>query len=140
MPSSPTFSPLLHNQTVTVTLPAGWQTWNQAEKQRLLETLARERDARQRKRHASPLALAAVLDPATRTSPALRLIDDALVSLMADDSPHDALAVLVPAQEGKSTLCSRRLPQWGLAREPSAQVAAISYQAPIAIRWGRGTH
>src|SRR5258708_38895319 len=85
----------------------------------------------------SPLAPAAALDPATKSSPALRLIDDALVDLMADDSPHNALAVLVPAQEGKSTICSRRLPEWALHIDQAAQIAGISYQADIAIRGGR---
>src|SRR5258708_3974934 len=77
---------------------------------RHLRDLQRRRAERRKQDYPSPLALAAALDPATKSSPALRLIDDALVDLMADDSPHNALAVLVPAQEGKSTICSRRLP------------------------------
>jgi len=85
----------------------------------------------------SPLALAQALDPKTRTSPALKLIDDALVELMAVDSPHNALAVFMPSQEGKSNLISRRLPEWILDRERDAQIGIISYQADIAIRWGR---
>src|SRR5260221_13096420 len=43
----------------------------------------------------------------------------------------------MPSQSGKSSLCARRLPTWVLDREPSAQSAIISYQADIAIRWGR---
>src|SRR5258707_556155 len=104
---------------------------------RHLRDLQRRRAERRKQDYPSPLALAAALDPATKSSPALRLIDDALVDLMADDSPHNALAVLVPAQEGKSTICSRRLPEWVLHIDQSAQIAVISYQADIAIRWGR---
>ncbi len=89
------------------------------------------------RRHASPLDLARAVDPATRSSPALELISSALVELMAEDSPHDALFVAIPPQEGKSTLCARRLPAWVLDREPDAQIAIVSYQEDIAVRWGR---
>jgi len=65
------------------------------------------------------------------------VIDAAIVGLMADDSPHNALAVCMPSQEGKSSLISRHTPEWALDRDPSAQIAIISYQADIAIRWGR---
>lgn len=118
-------------------LPDGWQTWNQAEKQRLLETLTRERDARQRKRHASPLALARALDPATRTSPALELIDRALVELMAPASPHDALAIFMSPQEGKSQAVARRFPEWLLALNSALRNVIVSFELDTAVRWGR---
>lgn len=89
------------------------------------------------RRYASPMNLARAVEPSTETSPALELINQALVELMADDSPHNALAVSIPPQEGKSTLCSRRLPEWVMDHEPAAQIAIVSYQDDIAVRWGR---
>jgi predicted phage terminase large subunit-like protein len=77
------------------------------------------------------------MDPDTKSSPALNAINQAVTELMADDSPYNALIVSMPAQEGKSTLCARRLPEWVLDREPDAQVAIVSYQDEMAIRWGR---
>lgn len=89
------------------------------------------------RRWATPLGLARELDPGVRSSPAIDLIDQALADLMEDDSPYNALEVSIAAQEGKSTLCSRRLPEWVLSHEPAAQIGIVSYQADIAVRWGR---
>lgn len=88
------------------------------------------------RRYASPGALAAALDPNTGTSPALDLIDQALVELF-DSDEHDALAVFLPPQEGKSQKCSRRLPEWLLDWNPALRVALVSYELDTALRWGR---
>src|SRR5699024_9948919 len=55
---------------------------------------------------ATPGALAQHLDPRTRQTPALDLIDNELARLA--DTPDGRLIVSMPPQEGKSQRCSRR--------------------------------
>jgi len=81
--------------------------------------------------------MAMALDRKTGTSPALEVINAALVELMEPDSPHDALMVFMPPQEGKSQLVSRRFPEWLLDHDPDIQVAEVSYGDELALRWGR---
>lgn len=100
------------------------------------EHAARLFDARQR-RYVNPGDLARKLDNKTGSSPALDLIDDALVQLMDPDSPHDALAVSLPPQEGKSQKVSRRFPEWLLDHDPALRIAIASYGEELAVRWGR---
>jgi predicted phage terminase large subunit-like protein len=88
-------------------------------------------------RYASPGALAAALDPSTGTTAMLEAVDDALVELSAPDSPHDALAIFTPSQEGKSERVSRRFPAWTLDRNPALRIADVSYAESLAVRWGR---
>lgn len=99
------------------------------------EYAARQFEPRPR-RFASPLALARNLDPRTGSSQALRAIDRALVALV-DTDDHDGLLVTIPPQEGKSTTCSRRFPEWVLDHNPEKRVAIVSYEAEKALRWGR---
>lgn len=89
------------------------------------------------RRYASPLALARYLDPRTGSSTALRLIDQALVDLTDGTRPEQGLMVSIPPQEGKSQLCSRRFPEWVLEHDPAKKIAVVSYEADIALRWGR---
>lgn len=100
------------------------------------EWLASRFSPRQR-RYRSPLALARATDRKQQTSPALEVIDDALVGLMQPDSEFDALAVFMPPQEGKSQLVSRRFPEWLLDHDPSVRIADVSYEQDTALRWGR---
>jgi predicted phage terminase large subunit-like protein len=88
------------------------------------------------RRYPSPGALASALDPNWRTSPAIDMIDRALVELM-EDPEQDALAVFLPPQEGKSQLCSRRFPEWVLDWNPALRCAGVSYELDVALRWGR---
>jgi predicted phage terminase large subunit-like protein len=111
---------------VTITAPAA-DPWEQC---------ARSFEARPR-RYASPWALAAALDYRTRTSPALARIDAELVDLLRADSAHNALAVCLPPQEGKSQECARRLPEWLLDHDPGLRIAIVSYGEGLAVRWGR---
>jgi predicted phage terminase large subunit-like protein len=90
-----------------------------------------------RRRYATPGKLAAALDPDTGTSPALDLIDQELVGLMAPDSVHNALAVYMPPQEGKSQRVSRRFSEWLLDHDPALRIAIVSYGEELAVRWGR---
>lgn len=84
---------------------------------------------------ASPGAMAVALDPKTRQTPALRLIDDALVQLL--DTPDGRLIVSMPPQEGKSQRTSRRFPLWALTQNPALRIAVASYEQNVARRWGR---
>jgi predicted phage terminase large subunit-like protein len=89
-------------------------------------------------RYERPGDLAAVLDPNTGSSPALELIDQALLDLVAaGEGEPNALAVFLPPQEGKSQRVSRRFPEWLLERDPSLRIAIVSYELDLALRWGR---
>ena len=83
----------------------------------------------------TPGAMAVALDPKTRQTPALRLIDDALVDLLAE--PDGRLIISMPPQEGKSQRTSRRFPLWALTQNPDLRIAIASYEHGVARRWGR---
>jgi predicted phage terminase large subunit-like protein len=89
------------------------------------------------RRYARPGDLAKALDSKTVSTPALEKIDDALVALMEPDTEHDALAVFMPPQEGKSQRVSRRFAEWLLDHDPSLRIAIVSYEMDTALRWGR---
>lgn len=83
----------------------------------------------------SPGTMAVELDSRTVQTPALDLIDEALVDLV--NRPDGRLIISMPPQEGKSQRISRRFPLWVLQRDPSTRVAIASYEANVARRWGR---
>ena len=85
----------------------------------------------------SPGAMAVSLDPRTRQTPALTLIDDNLVRL--HNTPDARLIISMPPQEGKSQRTSRRFPLWVLTQNPDTRIAIASYEAGVARRWGRAT-
>lgn len=87
------------------------------------------------RRWATPGAMAQALDPNTRQSPALDLVDRALVDVA--DGHTDRLMIFLPPQEGKSQRVSRRFPAWLLSQDPTLRVAVVSYQQEKAVRWGR---
>lgn len=87
-----------------------------------------------RRRWATPGALATHLDPGTIATPALDLIDQALVELM--DTDLDRLIICMPPQEGKSERTSRRFVEWCLDDNPDLRVAIVSYADEMARRWG----
>jgi predicted phage terminase large subunit-like protein len=107
----------------------------------LADTDFREHTARRfekrARRWARPGDLARALDPGTRDSAPLRLIDAELAALANHRVPADALAVFLSPQEGKSQRISRRFPEWLLAHDPSLRIAVVSYEAEMAVRWGR---
>ncbi|WP_238650930.1 phage terminase large subunit [Kocuria sp. HSID16901] len=83
----------------------------------------------------TPGTMAVELDPRTVQTPALDLIDDALVR--AFKTPDSRLIISMPPQEGKSQRASRRFPLWALQQNPDLRIAIASYEANIARRWGR---
>lgn len=83
----------------------------------------------------TPGALARDLDPRTRQTPALTLIDQHLVDLV--DTPDGRLLISMPPQEGKSHRVARWFALWVLLQHPETRVAIVSYEHGVARRWGR---
>lgn len=83
----------------------------------------------------APGDLAQHLDPKTRQTPALLLIDRHLVDLF--DTEDGRLLLSMPPQEGKSQRVSRWFPLWALTQNPDLRIAIVSYEHGVARRWGR---
>ena len=87
---------------------------------------------------ASPGALAKVLDPSTVETPALRLIDEALVAVQAymEGEPDGIgrLIISMPPQEGKSERVSHYGAEWYLKRNPNLRVGLTSYSEEMVRR------
>lgn len=83
----------------------------------------------------TPGELARDLDSRTVQTPALDLIDAALVKVA--DGVIKRLIINLPPQEGKSQRVSRRTPLWLLCRDPSLRIVIASYEHGVARRWGR---
>lgn len=100
------------------------------------EWAARKYEAKPRQ-WARPFDLAAALDPESRQSRPLEIIDRELVRLTDNQVPADALAVFMAPQEGKSQRVARRYPEWLLSHDPALRIAIVSYEQEMAVRWGR---
>ncbi|MEV1013763.1 phage terminase large subunit [Micromonospora sp. NPDC049801] len=83
----------------------------------------------------SPGQMALELDPKTVQTPALNLIDEALVDVA--EGRCKRLMLAMPPQEGKSQRTSRRFPLWMLVRNPDLRIAIVSNSHGLARRWGR---
>jgi predicted phage terminase large subunit-like protein len=83
----------------------------------------------------TPGEMALSLDPRTNQTPALDLIDSALIDVA--EGRCTRLMISMAPQEGKSERTSRRFPTWMLARYPWLRIAIVSYAHGIARRWGR---
>lgn len=83
----------------------------------------------------TPGELALALDPRTNQTPALDLIDAALVDVA--EGRCDRLMISMAPQEGKSERTSRRFPTWMLAKYPWLRIAIVSYAHGLARRWGK---
>jgi predicted phage terminase large subunit-like protein len=83
----------------------------------------------------TPGALAVALNPNTRQTPALDLIDSALVDLFG--TPDGRLIITMPPQEGKSTRVAKDFTLWALEQNPDLRVVTASYGQPLANRNGR---
>lgn len=86
-------------------------------------------------RWGTPGELAQYLDPKTVQTPALDLIDNALVE--AFRTPDARLIIAMPPQEGKSQRASRWFPLWALTQNPDLRIAIASFEHGTARRWGR---
>lgn len=83
---------------------------------------------------ATPGDLAQWINPKTRQTPALDLIDDALVDLL--NTEDGRLIITMPPQEGKSTRVIDTV-VWALKLNPDLRVATASYAQSLANRNGR---
>lgn len=83
----------------------------------------------------TPGQLAPILDPTSIQTPALDILDRALMDAESGKQPW--LIFSMPPQEGKSQRVSRVFPTWCLLRDPSRRIAIASYADDIAMRWGR---
>ncbi|MEV8638109.1 hypothetical protein AB0395_41300 [Streptosporangium sp. NPDC051023] len=90
--------------TTPATLPAGWQDWPLPAQEQLLAALRRAALAKLghiRPLWSTPGKLAKALDPKTRQTPALDLIDAELVDLVSREDGR--LILSMPPQEGKAS-------------------------------------
>lgn len=83
----------------------------------------------------TPGALARALEPRTVQTPALDLLDAALVDVA--EGRHPRLIFTMPPQEGKSERVSRWFVLWLLLRNPDLRIAIVSYQDGMSRRWGK---
>ena len=103
-----------------------------AERERLLQVVEPSREVPQ---WATPGELARAIDPATVQTPALDLIDEALV--WAYSTPGARLAVSMPPQEGKSSRVTKNGSLWALTRDPELRIGIVSYAQSLADGFGR---
>lgn len=87
------------------------------------------------KQFKTPGELAKLIFPGTIQTPALDILDDALIDAESGKAPW--LIFSMPPQEGKSERVSRFFPIWCLLRDPTRRIAVASYADDIAMRWGR---
>jgi predicted phage terminase large subunit-like protein len=83
----------------------------------------------------TPGALARALEPRTVQTPALDVLDQALVD--AADGTAPRLLFSMAPQEGKSQRVSRWFVLWLLLRNPDLRIGIVSYSDALARRWGR---
>jgi predicted phage terminase large subunit-like protein len=83
----------------------------------------------------TPGQLAQALNPNTKQTEALDLIDAELVR--AFNTPNSRLIVSMPPQEGKSTRCGIMFPLWALTQDPDKRIAMTSFSDRLARRNSR---
>lgn len=93
------------------------------------------RRATARKQYATPGLLAAAIERGTVQTPALDLIDAALVEVA--EGRCDRLIISMPPQEGKSTRVTTTTPLWLLLRNPELRIAIASYGQDLAEEFGQ---
>jgi predicted phage terminase large subunit-like protein len=96
---------------------------------------AAERRAARAPKFATPGELARAIDPATVQTPALDVIDDAVV--WAYSTANARLIVSLPPQEGKSERVTKTGVLWALTRNPQLRAGIASYAQALADGFGR---
>lgn len=86
-------------------------------------------------RWATPGQLAAAIDPSTVQTPALDLIDEAVVD--AWDTRDARLIISVPPQEGKSQRVTKTASLWRLTQAPETRLGIVSYAQALAEGFSR---
>lgn len=106
--------------------------------QTLRELRVKQREVRRaaaRKQYSTPGALAAAVERGTVQTPALDLVDAALVDVA--EGRCDRLIITMPPQEGKSTRVTTTTPLWMLLRNPELRIAVASYGQDLAEEFGQ---
>jgi predicted phage terminase large subunit-like protein len=80
---------------------------------------------------ATPGEMAKHIDPRTVQTPALDILDAALVDAANGQRPR--LIFTMPPQEGKSWRVSRAFPLWLLHRNPDLRIGIVSYAEDLAV-------
>lgn len=83
----------------------------------------------------TPGAMARSINPRTVQTPALDIIDAALVR--AINTPDSRLIISMAPQEGKSVRVANDFPVWALNRNPDLRIVTASYAQQLANRNGR---
>jgi predicted phage terminase large subunit-like protein len=83
----------------------------------------------------TPGALARATNPNTVQTPALDIIDAALVE--AFNTPDSRLIISMAPQEGKSVRVANDFPVWALTKNPELRIVTASYGQSLANRNGR---
>ncbi len=86
-------------------------------------------------RWATPGAMAVATNPKTVQTPALDLIDEALVR--AYNTPDSRLIISMAPQEGKSVRVANDFPVWALTQNHDLRIVTASYAQGLANRNGR---
>lgn len=103
---------------------------------RVLDRAADMLGAANNRTFATPGDVARHIEPKTIQTPALDIIDAALVAAVQGTGPKRVI-ITCPPQEGKSVRCSRFFPIWALLHDRDLRIANIGYQDAISRRWGR---
>jgi predicted phage terminase large subunit-like protein len=90
---------------------------------------------RGQRRWATPGQMARAIDVGTKQTPALDLIDAALVKVA--DGDVDKQMIFCPPQIGKSERAVRRFVEWLLDLDPTLRIVVASFDFDTARRWGR---
>lgn len=83
----------------------------------------------------TPGHVARATNPNTITTPALELIDEALVEAL--NTPDARLIISMAPQEGKSVRVANDFPVWALTQDPELRIVTASYGQGLANRNGR---
>lgn len=86
-------------------------------------------------RWSTPGEMAVATNPNTVQTPALDIIDEALVRAL--ETPDARLIISMAPQEGKSVRVANDFPVWALTRNPDLNIVTASYAQGLANRNGR---
>lgn len=118
-----------------MTTSPGLDVWEHAARAFELRAPDPVREAADADSWKTPGTLARRLTPTTVQTPALDLVDEALMELL--DTPDGRLIITMPPQEGKSTRVARDFVVWALKHRPWLRVVSGSYAQSLANRNGR---
>lgn len=87
------------------------------------------------KRYATPGELAKIVEPTTKQTALMDLLDQTLVDI--ENGACDRVLISCPPQEGKSTRVTKTGPLWFLLNNPNRRIAIASYNQELANEFGR---